>query len=166
MAEIKAAKAAIVTDTDTEILKDCIELLNQFGVEVVVNSDSDILKNTVEYVKNAEADGVGVIVAGYKKGSNLAEVLAKVTNIPVIGVPIKLKEDKGLDLLLPMTEGLESAPVATLAVNGFKNAGLLCVQILSTKYGELREKMKNYKSDLKQMVEKKDKNLKEQFNCN
>ena len=163
MTEIRATKVAIVTETDINIFQDCTELLNEFDVEVLINSNLDASKDAGEYVKNAESEGVGVIVAGFKKGSNFAEKLAKETNIPVIDVPIKVENDKGLDLLLPMLKGEKSIPVATVAVNGIKNAALLAVQILSTSCRELREKMKNYKNDLKQMVEERDKLLRQQF---
>ena len=163
MTETRATKVAIVTETDINIFQDCTELLNEFDLEVLINSNLDASKDAVEYVQNAESEGVGVIVAGYKKGSNFAESLAKVTNIPVIAVPIKQENDKGLDLLSSMLNGEESVPVATVAVNGIKNAALLAVQILSTSCRELREKMKNYKNDLKEMVEERDKLLRQQY---
>lgn len=163
MTETRATKVAIVTETDINIFQDCTELLNEFNVEVMIDSNLDASKDALEYVKNAESKGVGVIVAGYKKGSDFAENLAKATNIPVIAVPIKQENDKGLDLLSSMLNGEKSVPVATVAVNGIKNAALLAVQILSAGCRELREKMKNYKNDLKQMVEQKDKLLRQQF---
>lgn len=163
MTETRVAKVAIVTETDIKIFQECTELLNEFDVEVIVNSNLDTSKDAIDYVRNINAEGVGVIIAGYKKGSDFAEGLAKVTNIPVIAIPIKLENDNGLDLFLPMFKEEKSAPVATVAINGVKNAALLAIQILSTSSKELREKMKNYRNDLKQMVEQKDRQLRQQY---
>lgn len=163
MTEIKAAKVVIVKETDIGIFKECIELLDEFDVEVVVNSNLDNYENIEKHIQDIAVGDVGVIIAGYKKGSNFVESLAKMTNIPIIAVPIKLENDKGLDLLMPMFKEEESLPVATVAINGMKNAALLAVQILSISSKELREKMKKYRNDLKQMVEQKDKQLRKQY---
>src|SRR5699024_261108 len=110
----------------------------------------------IEFAEKAEENGIGVIIALAGKAAHLAGVLAGVTTLPVIGVPIKSSTMDGLDSLLSTVQMPKGVPVATVAINGGENAGLLAVQILSLKYPELKEKLKEYKKEMAINVEKMD----------
>jgi 5-(carboxyamino)imidazole ribonucleotide mutase len=106
-----------------------------------------------------------VIIAAAGKAAHLPGVLAAYTTLPVIGVPIKSSTLDGLDSLLSIVQMPSGIPVATVAVDGGENAGLLAVQILSVKYEYLREKLKQYKEKMEQDVIRKDMKVKgEEFN--
>ncbi|TYQ15941.1 UNVERIFIED_CONTAM: 5-(carboxyamino)imidazole ribonucleotide mutase [Acetivibrio alkalicellulosi] len=165
MDKLKNPKVAVVMENDgqLEIFQPCIEFLEKFGVEVIVNSKLNDSKKALEYAKDADNNKIDVIIVGCDNEKKLAHVIAGATFIPVIKVPVKKEGINGLDLLMPMAIQTENVPVATVAVNGTENAALLAVQILSTAYNELRGKMKEYKEGLRQMVEQKDKLLREQY---
>lgn len=149
------------SDSDYEVVKGAIATLKQFGVtaEVRVLSAHRTPHETVEYVIAAERTGTEVFIGCAGKAAHLAGVIAGVSALPVIGLPIKSSMMDGLDSLLSMVQMPSGVPVATVAVNGAKNAGLLAVQILSIKYPELREKMVAYKAQLKDEVGQKDQRI-------
>ncbi|NLD47370.1 MAG: 5-(carboxyamino)imidazole ribonucleotide mutase [Clostridiaceae bacterium] len=159
MSENKTPKAAVVmgSDSDFAVLKDCIKVLKQFGVEVevMVCSAHRTPEKAAEFSKNAEDSGFDVIIAGAGKAAHLPGVLAAFTPLPVIGVPIKSSTMDGLDSLLSIVQMPTGIPVATVAIDGSENAALLAVQILSTANSELRKKMKDYKKKLAKKVEEK-----------
>lgn len=161
----KGAKAAVVmgSDSDFSVLKDCVKLLKQFEVEVdvMVCSAYRTPEKATEFAKSAEENGYDVIIAGSGKAAHLPGVLAAFTSLPVIGVPIKSSTLDGLQSLLSVVQMPSDIPVATVAIDGAENAGLLAVQILSTGYKELRGKMKEYKKKLAKKVEEKNEALKE-----
>lgn len=160
-------KAAIVmgSDSDFPILKDCIKTLKNFGVdvEVMVCSAHRTPERAAEFAKNAEANGFGVIIAAAGKAAHLPGVLAAFTPLPVIGIPIKSSTMDGLDSLLSIVQMPSGIPVATVAIDGAENAGLLAVQILSTAFEDLRDKMKEYKMKLAKKVEEKNEALQEKL---
>ena len=100
-----------------------------------------------------------MIIAVAGKAAHLAGIIAGVTTLPVIGLPVKSSTLDGLDSLLSVVQMPSGVPVATVAINGGENAGILAVQILSIKYEELREKLKDYKDELAKAVEKMDEEL-------
>lgn len=155
----KDAKVAIVmgSDSDYPTLKGCIKLLKDFGIicEVLVCSAHRTPDKASEFAKNAEANGIDVIIAAAGKAAHLPGVLAAYTPLPVIGVPIKSSTLDGLDSLLSIVQMPGGIPVATVAIDGAENAALLAVQILSLAHGSLREKMKEYKASLAKKVEEK-----------
>lgn len=163
----KSPKAAIVmgSDSDFVVLKDCIELLKQFGVEVSVRvcSAHRTPDAAAELARNAEGDGFDIIIAGAGKAAHLPGVLAAYTPLPVIGIPIKSSTLDGLDSLLSIVQMPSGIPVATVAIDGAVNAALLAVQILSTGYTELRDKMKEYKKKLAKKVEDKNEAIQEKI---
>ncbi|MDH8678965.1 5-(carboxyamino)imidazole ribonucleotide mutase [Fusibacter bizertensis] len=153
-------KVAILmgSDSDFPIVERCINVLKKFDVTVVarVLSAHRTPHLAVEFAMSAEEEGFEVIIGAAGKAAHLAGVIAGVTILPVIGIPIKSSTLDGLDSLLSMVQMPSGIPVATVAVDGAENAGLLAVQILSVKYPELKEKMRQYKKDMAMAVVQKD----------
>jgi len=149
------------SDSDFPILKDCIKTLKEFGVkvEVMVCSAHRTPERAAEFAKNAEMNGIDVIIAAAGKAAHLPGVLAALTPLPVIGIPIKSSTMDGLDSLFSIVQMPSGIPVATVAIDGAENAALLAVQILSTAHAGLRDKMKEYKLKLAVKVEEKDREL-------
>ncbi len=158
------AKAVIVmgSPSDYEVVQKGEEILKQFGVEY----DTRIISahrtpdEAFEFAKNAEENGIEVIIAAAGKAAHLAGVIAGITPIPVIGLPIKTSFMGGLDSLLSIVQMPKGIPVATVAVDGAENAALLAVQILSVKYPNLREAFKEYKKSMREEIIKKDEEFK------
>ena len=152
-------KVAVVmgSDSDFPVLKGCLKILRDFEIEteVMVCSAHRTPDKAAEFAKNAEANGIGVIIGAAGKAAHLPGVLAAYTPLPVIGIPIKSSTLDGLDSLLSIVQMPSGIPVATVAVDGAENAALLAVQILSTADSGLREKMKEYKNMLASKVEEK-----------
>ena len=144
--------------SDREIAEKSVKMLEKFGVEVemrVISAHRTPLE-AIEFAQTAEDKGIEVIIAVAGKAAHLAGIIAGVTPLPVIGLPIKSSTMDGMDSLLSIVQMPKGVPVATVAINGGENAGLLAVQILSVKYPELREKFKEYKIEMKKDVEKMD----------
>ena len=144
--------------SDKEIADKSIEILEKFGVEVetrVISAHRTPFK-AAEFAKTAEEKGIEVIIAVAGKAAHLAGVIAGITPVPVIGLPIKSSTMDGMDSLLSIVQMPKGVPVAAVAINGGENAGLLAVQILSVKYPILREKFKEYKVQMAEEVEKMD----------
>lgn len=160
---IKIPKVAVImgSDSDFPTLKGCLKLLKEFGVdvEVLVCSAHRTPDKASDFAKNAEANGIEVIIAAAGKAAHLPGVLAAYTPLPVIGIPIKSSTMDGMDSLLSIVQMPSGIPVATVAIDGGDNAALLAVQILSVGYKDLREKMKEYKKKLAKKVEEKNKEL-------
>lgn len=142
------------SDSDLPIMKDIAEILEEFGVEYEITVISAHRTPTVaeEYARNAEKRGLEVIIAGAGKAAHLAGVLAAYTVLPVIGVPIKTSSLGGADSLYSMVQMPSGVPVATVALNGAKNAGLLALQIMGTADNRLRDKFREYKKDMAEKV--------------
>lgn len=164
---VKVPKVAVVmgSDSDFPTLKSSIRLLKDFGVEVevMVCSAHRTPDRASEFAKNAESNGFDVIIAAAGKAAHLPGVLAAYTPLPVIGIPVKSSTLDGLDSLLSIVQMPSGIPVATVAVDGSENAALLAVQIISTRDGGLREKMKDYKVKLAKKVEEKNSALQEKL---
>ena len=152
-------KAAILmgSDSDWPILKPAVEVLRQFGVEPVVQVASahrtpDKVRN---FVADAVRDGVGVFIVAAGAAAHLAGVVASYTTRPVIGVPINATPLNGMDALLSTVQMPSGVPVATMAVNGAKNAAILAVEIFSVADADLQQKLAEYREEMVQGVEKK-----------
>lgn len=162
---MSSAKVAIVmgSDSDLPVMKDTAKLLESFDIqyEIVISSAHRVTDKTVEYAKSAESRGIEVIIAGAGMAAHLPGVIAAVTPLPVIGVPLKSGALDGVDALYAIVQMPSGIPVATVAINGAKNAAILAAQILSVKYPEIREKIKGYKEKLAEEVNAKDKALQE-----
>ncbi len=155
------------SDSDLPIMGEAAKVLEEFGVdyELTISSAHRSPDRTVKLVEKAYQDGVKVIICGAGLAAHLAGVVASHFPLPVIGIP--LKKDgvgglEGLDALLSTMQMPPGIPVATVAINGAKNAGLLAVQILATSDKNLEEKLIKYKKNLARGVEEKAAKLKEQ----
>ncbi|MFN3406235.1 MAG: 5-(carboxyamino)imidazole ribonucleotide mutase [Caldimicrobium sp.] len=150
------------SDSDLPVMKEAAEVLENFGVpyEITIVSAHRTPQRMYEYAKTAEERGIEVIISGAGGSAHLPGMTASITTLPVIGVPIMSKALKGMDSLLSIVQMPAGIPVATVAINNAKNAALLAVQILALKYPELREKLKNYRENLKKEVERKGERLK------
>lgn len=147
--------------SDKPISDKVVEILEKFEVEYekhVISAHRTPVR-AFEYADKAEENGIEVIIAIAGKAAHLAGVIAGVTPIPVIGLPAKSSTMDGLDSLLSVVQMPKGVPVATVAINGGENAGLLAVQMLSIKYEDLREKFKAYKVEMAQQVEEMDREL-------
>lgn len=156
-------KVSIVmgSDSDYNIAKKAMDILDKFVVEkeVRVISAHRTPYKAVEFAENAEKNGTEVIIAIAGKAAHLAGILAGLSTLPVIGIPVKSSTMDGMDSLLSTVQMPKGVPVATVAIDGGENAGLLAVQMLSLKYPELKEKLKDYKKAMADGVEKKDKDM-------
>ncbi|MBC9784754.1 5-(carboxyamino)imidazole ribonucleotide mutase [Heliobacterium chlorum] len=149
------------SDSDLKVMKEAVEALEEFGVkaEILVASAHRTPERAARYAETAEARGLEVLIAGAGLAAHLPGVLAAFTPLPVIGVPLQSGALQGWDSLLAIAQMPPGVPVATVAVNGAKNAGLLAVQMLGGKYPELREAFKGYKQKMARQVEEKDAKL-------
>ncbi|GFN34960.1 5-(carboxyamino)imidazole ribonucleotide mutase [Tepidimicrobium xylanilyticum] len=149
--------------SDKDIVEKTIDVLKRFDIdmEVRVISAHRTPFEAAEYARTAEERGIEVIIAAAGKAAHLAGVIAGITPLPVIGLPIKSSTMDGLDSLLSIVQMPKGVPVATVAINGAENAGLLAVQILSVKYPELRKKFKDYKLEMAEEVKEMDNKIKE-----
>lgn len=147
------------SDSDLPVVKPCLKVLKGFGIEfeVHVASAHRTPYRAEEIARTAEDRGIGVIIAAAGKAAHLPGVLAAFTTLPVIGLPIKSSTLDGLDSLLSIVQMPKGIPVATVAVDGADNAGILAVQILSLGYPELKEKLKAFKKSMELEVIEKDK---------
>ena len=156
-------KVAVIMGSysDIGVVKPCIDILKDFGIEVDarVISAHRTPDAAHEYAASADANGVEVIICAAGKAAHLGGVIAAYTHLPVIGLPVKSSTMDGLDSLLSMVQMPGGIPVATVAINGGLNAGLLAVQILAVKYPQLKDKMVKYKSELARKISDDDKKL-------
>lgn len=153
-------KIAIVmgSDSDFNTVKRGYEILKSFGVDVdvrVISAHRTPIK-AVEFAKNAEREGYELIIGAAGKAAHLPGMLAGVSILPVIGLPIKSSTMDGLDSLLSMVQMPKGVPVATVAIDGAENAALMAIEMLSIKYGDLREKLRGYRDDMAAEAEEKD----------
>lgn len=153
-------KVAVVMGSisDKEVAHKAIKILEEFNIEVEkrVISAHRTPQEALDFAQNAEENGIEVIIAIAGKAAHLAGVIASITPLPVIGLPVKSSTMDGMDSLLSIVQMPKGVPVATVAINGGENAGLLAVQILSVKYPELREKFKEYKIKMAEEVKRID----------
>lgn len=147
--------------SDFDVVKPALAVLSRFGVEkdVRVISAHRTPLEAHRYTEEAERNGTEVFIGVAGKAAHLAGVLASYTALPVIALPVATSMMGGLDSLLSMVQMPSGVPVATVAVNGGENAGILAVQILSVKYPELREKLKDFKRELAEKTAKADREL-------
>lgn len=147
--------------SDKEIAKKTTETLRFFGIdyEARVISAHRALEFAIDFVDEMENKGIELIIAFAGKAAHLAGVLAGLSTTPVIGVPVKASTLDGLDALLSTVQMPKGVPVATVAIDGAENAAILAAQILSLKYPELKEKLKQYKVSMLQQVKEMDEEL-------
>lgn len=149
-------KVAIImgSTSDLDVMSQAIDTLAEFGVEVekrVISAHRtpDLM---CEFAKTAKERGISVIIAGAGGAAHVAGVVAGMTTVPVIGVPIRTQMMGGLDSLLAIVQMPAGIPVATVAINGAKNAALLAVQILALQSPELSDKLDKFRQAQTQKV--------------
>ena len=149
------------SDADWPVMQAAAEICESFSVahEVRIVSAHRTPMDMAKYAKQATQKGLKVIIAGAGGSAHLPGMVASMTTLPVIGVPVKSRSLDGMDSLLSIVQMPGGVPVATVAINGAKNAGLLAVQILATHDPKLRAKLEQYKLDLQKESRKKDKDL-------
>lgn len=149
------------SDSDLPIMLEAAEVCKEFGVEyeIKVLSAHRTPLDMTDYGQNAHKRGIKVIIAGAGGAAHLPGMIAANSPLPVIGVPIQTKSLNGLDSLLSIVQMPKGVPVATVAIGGGKNAGLLAIQILSVENKELMEKMIKYKENMAKESREKNKNL-------
>lgn len=142
------------SDSDLPVMQEAAQILDEFKIlyELTVVSAHRTPNRMVEYAKSAHQKGLRVIIAGAGGAAHLPGMTASLTVLPVIGVPIKTKNMDGLDSLLSIAQMPPGIPVATMAVNGAKNAGLLAVKILATTDKSLTRKLEAFMKNLSAAV--------------
>ena len=149
MADIIPMVAIIMgSSSDEAVMKGAEDILNDFSIpfEKIISSAHRTPDKTSGFAKDLKKRGFEVVIAGAGKAAHLPGVVASYTTIPVIGVPIKTDDLGGLDSLLSIVQMPTGVPVATVAINGAKNAALLAVQILALKYEDINKKFELFKS--------------------
>lgn len=147
------------SESDLPTMKPAADFLRELGIgsEAIVASAHRSPELAADFAKNAENRGLEVIIAGAGMAAHLPGVLAAFTTLPVIGVPIQSGALQGWDALLAIAQMPPGVPVATVAVNGGKNAGVLAAQIIAVKYPEIRVKLKQFKAKMAEDVAEKSK---------
>lgn len=149
------------SDSDLPVISDAAILLDEFTIpyEITIVSAHRTPKRMYDYAQKAESRGLKVIIAGAGGAAHLPGMVAAITTLPVIGVPMQSKTLNGLDSLYSIVQMPPGVPVATVAINGAKNAGLLAAQIIGTYDKKIALKISVYKKDLSKTVEKKAREL-------
>ena len=145
------------SESDLSIMKSATDVLEQFGVpyELEVRSAHRTPKHVAEYAQSAEERGLVAIIAAAGCAAHLPGAIAAHTTLPVIGVPIDASPLNGLDALYSIVQMPSGVPVATVGINGAKNAALLAVQIAATADKALRGKLRDYKREMEEAGERK-----------
>ena len=153
------------SDSDAPVMKQAADALDEFGIswEMRVLSAHRTPDDTIEYSRTAAGRGIKVVIAGAGGAAHLPGVLAATTTLPVVGVPIALKNLDGLDSLLSIAQMPRGIPVATVAVDGARNAGLLAVRILALGDPELTSKLESFVARMADEVRARDAKLQEQL---
>ena len=159
------AKVGIVmgSDSDMPVMAKAADILEKLGIDyemtiISAHREPDVF---FEYAKSAESKGFKVIIAGAGKAAHLPGMCAAIFPMPVIGIPMKTSDLGGVDSLYSIVQMPSGIPVATVAINGGANAGLLAAMILAVSDAELLQRLKDYSRELKEQVQAKDARLQE-----
>lgn len=153
------------SDSDWSVMSDAAQALKEFGIEyeVEVLSAHRTPERMMEWGKSAAERGLKVIIAGAGGAAHLPGMIASVTTLPVVGVPVKLKSLDGMDSLLSIVQMPAGIPVATVSIDGARNAGILAARIIGTADEKVSAALAKFSVDLKDQVAQKNKNLKSQI---
>jgi 5-(carboxyamino)imidazole ribonucleotide mutase len=153
------------SSSDAEIMDAAVQVLREFGVEVEVRvlSAHRTPDETIAYARSALGRGVKVLIAGAGGAAHLAGVLAAASPVPIIGVPIALVNLQGLDSLLSMVQMPRGVPVATVAINGARNAGLLAIRILALSDEDLSARLASFIEEMGEQVRAQDQALRARY---
>jgi 5-(carboxyamino)imidazole ribonucleotide mutase len=148
--------------SDLPVMQKAIDILKEFGIgtDVKIVSAHRTPEVMFEYAKNAKTNGIKVIIAGAGGAAHLPGMVASISTLPIIGVPIKSRNSiDGWDSILSILQMPSGVPVATVALDGAKNAGILAAQILSISNSQIAENLKKFKKSLSEKVIKDDSTL-------
>ncbi len=163
MSEKVTVKIGIImgSDSDLPVMSEAAKILEELKVdyEMTIVSAHRTPDRMYTYAKGARDNGIDVIIAGAGGAAHLPGMVASLTSVPVIGVPVKTKTMSGIDSLYSIVQMPPGIPVATVAINGAKNAGILAAQIASLKDSAIANRVDAYKKSLEVMVETKAKRL-------
>lgn len=153
------------SDSDLPIMNKAVEIIKEFGVqfEIRILSAHRVPSKLKEFIEESEKKGIKVFIAGAGLAAHLPGVIASLTSLPVIGIPLNSGALNGFDSLLSIVQMPPGVPVATVAIDGSKNAALLALQILATSNKELSKKLIKYKKEMEKAVLKKDSELQGKF---
>jgi 5-(carboxyamino)imidazole ribonucleotide mutase len=153
------------SDSDWSVMSDAAQALKDFGIEyeVEVLSAHRTPERMIDWGKTAASRGIKVIIAGAGGAAHLPGMLASVTTLPVVGVPVPLGKLDGMDSLLSIVQMPAGIPVATVSIGGAKNAGILAARILSTADNNLEQKLVDYGVSLSDLVAEKNTQLQNQI---
>lgn len=145
------------SDSDLLVMSDAARMCEKFGIayEVTIVSAHRTPQRLVKYAKKAQKRGLRVIIAGAGGAAHLPGMIASMTTLPVIGVPVRGSNLEGMDSLLSIVQMPGGVPVATVAINGAKNAGILAAQILGANSKKIRKKVSAYKEEMRDEVNTK-----------
>lgn len=147
--------------SDLEVMKEAAVVLEELNIqyEMEVVSAHRTPDKMYEYAKTARARGIKVIIAGAGGAAHLPGMVASLTTLPVVGVPVKSRNLQGVDSLLSIVQMPGGIPVATVAINGAKNAGLIAAQILGTFDEQIENRINDYRKEMKEAVLKSEVSL-------
>jgi 5-(carboxyamino)imidazole ribonucleotide mutase len=150
------------SDSDLPVMEKAAEVLSEMGIpfEMDISSAHRLPDKTARYAKTARERGLEVLIAGAGMAAHLAGVLAAHTTLPVIGVPLKSGALKGVDALYSTVQMPPGIPVATVGIDGARNAAYLACEILSIKYPEIAKKLEDFRAKTRKSLEEKSKALK------
>jgi len=150
------------SESDLPLMEQATEILKEMGIsfEMDISSAHRLPEKTSDYARTARNRGIEVLIAGAGMSAHLAGVLASHTTLPVIGVPIKSGALNGVDALYSTVQMPPGIPVATVGIDGAKNAAYLACEILSIKYPEVAKKLEGFRENMRKSLEEKSKTLK------
>ncbi len=150
------------SESDLPVMEKAGEVLKELGVpfEMDISSAHRLPEKTAEYAKTARERGIEVLIAGAGMAAHLAGAIAANTTLPVIGVPLKSGALNGVDALYSTVQMPPGIPVATVAIDGAKNAAYLACSILSIKYPEIAEKLENFRKNMRESLLAKSEKIK------
>jgi 5-(carboxyamino)imidazole ribonucleotide mutase len=145
------------SDSDLPVMSAAADMCEKFGIEyeVTIVSAHRTVDRLNEYASTAADRGLKVVIAGAGGAAHLPGMVAAITSLPVVGVPVRGSNLEGMDSLLSIVQMPGGVPVATVAINGAKNAGILAAQIIGSSDKEIQEKVANFKVEMRQEVEGK-----------
>ncbi len=162
-------KVAVImgSDSDLPVVEKAIDTLKEYGIpyEVHVYSAHRTPEQVRDFVSNAADNGFGVMIAAAGMAAHLAGAVAANTVLPVIGIPVSAKKLDGIDALLATVQMPSGIPVATVAIDGAKNAAILAAQIIALGDSELYEKLKADRESAAKTVLEKNAKIEQQYNC-
>ncbi|UMZ74545.1 5-(carboxyamino)imidazole ribonucleotide mutase [Natranaerofaba carboxydovora] len=151
------------SDSDLPVMQEACKVLDELGVdyEEEIVSAHRTPDRMYEYAKNAHKNGISVIIAGAGGAAHLPGMVASLTHLPVIGVPVKSRSLSGVDSLHSIVQMPPGVPVATVAINGARNAGILAVSMIGIHSDEVRDNLIKFKKDMSDNIKEKSERLKE-----